>query len=417
MKLLKKLIYPYKGLPKEIYVIFVSRIINSMGTFVFPLLSLILTQKIGFTKVQAGSFATLLAISMVPSMLLGGKLVDSFGRKKIIFIFQGLGAMCYFSCGFIRPSMTMAIVIVIASSLYGMAAPAFDAVSADLTTPQNRKSAFSLLYMGHNMGFAVAPVIGGLLYKNHLPLIFIGDAITTILSLTLFTVFIKETMNKQIKEKSSSENKGNLEHSEEGSAIRVLLKRPILLYFALIMFIYQFAYSQWGFTLPLQMGDIFGSDGARLYGLLAGFNGIIVIIFTPIVTSIIRKIKPMRAIAYGGFLYAIAFGMLAFINSLYFYFVSIFILTIGEIVIAINNGTFVANHTPASHRGRINSILPIITGAGYAIGPAIMGGVMQVYGHAITWMIIAILVMIGGILMVALEKKDRSIAVPLGYER
>lgn len=404
MTLFRKIISPYRGLPKEIYILFISRIINSMGTFVFPLLSLILTQKIGFTKVQAGSFVTLLAVCQVPSMLIGGKLVDSFGRKKIIFVFQTLGSLCYLYCGLIKPSMHMALVIVLASSLYSMAGPAFDAVSADLTTPSNRKGAYSLLYMGFNIGFAVAPIIGGLLYKNYLSLIFIGDAITTLLSLTLFTIFIKETMKEKV---DLVTDKTNLENHEAGSVFKVLLKRPILIYFALIMFIYQFAYAQWGFTLPLQMGDVFGSDGAKFYGLIAGLNGFFVILFTPILTLLLSKVKPIKAMALGGFLYAIAFGLLCIASHLAFYFLFVFIMTMGEIIISINNGTFVANHTPASHRGRINSILPLISGAGFAIGPMIMGSVMEKYGHAITWSIISVFVLFGAIFMLLLEAQEK----------
>ena len=37
----------YRGLPKEIYVLFAARIVNSLGAFVFPLLTLILTEKLG----------------------------------------------------------------------------------------------------------------------------------------------------------------------------------------------------------------------------------------------------------------------------------------------------------------------------------------------------------------------------------
>lgn len=55
MELLKKIYYPYQGLPKDIYIIFISRIINTMGCFVHPLLALILTQKIGLEKDAADS--------------------------------------------------------------------------------------------------------------------------------------------------------------------------------------------------------------------------------------------------------------------------------------------------------------------------------------------------------------------------
>lgn len=405
MQLINKSINPYKGLPKEIYILFSCRIINAVGTFVFPLLSLILTQKIGLSKAEAGSFVTLLALVQVPSMIIGGKLVDSIGRKKIIIIFQSLGASCYLICGFLKPSFLMAVFIVLASCLYGMIFPAFDALQADLTVPSIRKEAYSLLYLGHNIGFAIAPIIGGFLYKNHLSLIFFGDGITTLLSIVVFSMMIKETR----KEKSDiTEIENKLEAHEEGSVFKVLLKRPILLYFSLIMFIYSFAYAQWSFTMPLQMGDVFGSNGGKLYGTIAGLNGIFVILFTPLVTSKISKVKPMSAIALSGVLYSIAFALLGFTAHISVYFIFIFILTIGEIIISINNGTFIADHTPASHRGRINSILPLISGSGYALGPMIMGSVMESYGHRTTWVIISAMVLFAAMLMILLELKEKK---------
>ena len=54
MSYLKKILGPYIGLPKEVYVIFLARIINAMGVLVFPLLTLILKEKIGLTNGEAG---------------------------------------------------------------------------------------------------------------------------------------------------------------------------------------------------------------------------------------------------------------------------------------------------------------------------------------------------------------------------
>ena len=370
MKWIKEVIKQYKGLPKEIYIIFFSRIVNNMGSFVFPMLALIMTQKIGTSKDKAGLFITLVALISAPSILLGGILVDKIGRKKVLIIFQGLSGIIFVLCGFIKVSMLLAVVMMVAQLFAATSMPATDSMIADLTTPENRKDAFSLLYMGNNIGLAIGPVMGGLLYKNHLNIVFIGDGITTLVSLLLIYIFIKETKNIVHNKKSKGKNN---EDREVGTIFDVLKKRPILVTFACILFIYQFSYSQFSFSLPLDLAEIFGEFGARNFGILAGVNAFVVISLTPIISKLTDKIKPVVVIAFGGFLYAIAFGSLGFINKLPLFFISIIVMTIGEISISINLGTYIANHTPASHRGRVNGVIPMIYGSGFAFGPLVMG--------------------------------------------
>jgi len=403
-----KLISQYKNLPKEVYVIFISRMVNSIGSFVYPLLALILTKKIGMQKDEAGIFITSIALFTAPGMIIGGKLVDKIGRKLILVIFQGLGAIIFILCGFLKPGMTMAYILMAAPIVSSVCSPAHDSMIADLTTPSNRKQAYSLLYMGHNLGYCIGPFIGGLLFENHLSIVFIGDGITTLLSLILILIFVKETKYRNDNEQFENEERV-LEKNEEGSVFKVLSKRPILLIYAFILFFYQFAYTQWGFAIPMQLGDYYGNAGARYYGMMGAFNGFIVIVLTPLAVRLTHKAEVLKVISLGGLLYSISLGMLAFVFKLQFFFLSIFILTIGEIIITINSSTFVANNTPASHRGRINGILPLIYGAGGAVGPAVMGTWLKNYGYTTSWIIIGIIMLFASAFMRMLTKfKNRK---------
>ena len=78
----KMLLDPYRGLPKEIYVIFISRIINAMGCFVMPLLTLILTEKIGLSKEISGIYISVSGLIFMPAAMIGGKLTDIIRKKK-----------------------------------------------------------------------------------------------------------------------------------------------------------------------------------------------------------------------------------------------------------------------------------------------------------------------------------------------
>ena len=66
----------YSHLPKEMYTLFIARFINCVGGFIMPLLTLILTVKIGMSPAQAGLFATLSMVLQAPFVILGGKLSD-----------------------------------------------------------------------------------------------------------------------------------------------------------------------------------------------------------------------------------------------------------------------------------------------------------------------------------------------------
>ncbi len=404
MLALKTLFSPYKGMPKEIYVIFVARIINALGCFVMPLLTIILTQNIGLSKQMTGFYISLSGLLFLPAALIGGKLADTIGRKKVILFFDGFAAIFYVLAGFTKPSILMIYIVMIAGACMVTAGPAHDALIADLTTPETRNGAYALSYMGWNIGFSVGPVVGGMLYKNHLPLVFIGDALTALVALSLIAIFVPETILRTKEE--VTEVSRRLEKREEGSIFAILLKRPILIYFGLIMLGYNFAYAQWSFMLPMQIMQNFSEVGAEYFGYIAGFNGLVVMVFTPVVTRLADGVSNMRRMVYGGFLYALGFGMLGVTHSLSFVFLWAFTFTVGEIILAISVTPFIVSHTPVSHRGRMNSVVPMIFGLGNTFGPLGMGYVLNYVTIDTGWRVIGISTLIFTLLMLALEKFD-----------
>ena len=368
-----------------------------------PLMSLILTQKIGMSASQAGQFVTILAICQVPCMILGGKLSDIIGRRKVIIIFQVLGASMLVICGLIPTTILTAIIMILSSCFYSISSPSYDALNADLTNEGNRKEAYSLLYMGMNIGFAIGPILGGFLYKNYLPLIFIGDALTTTIALVLFIAYVKP-YKENVSTEVVNEKEYKIDKYASIPTAKVLFQIPILILFPIMMLLEQFAYSQWGFSLPLQMVELFGDNSAKLYGFLGAFNAIIVITFTPLLTHKTRKYNSLNVMSLGGVLYGLCFLVISFSKAMPLFFIAVFLLTLGEILLAINSSAFIANNTPPSHRGRISSIMPIISGAGYALGPMIMGNIIDSNSIFMAWMVVTGVSFIGAGGLILLKK-------------
>ncbi|MGH4140172.1 MDR family MFS transporter [Clostridium sp.] len=365
----------YSGLPRSIYVVFFARIINSMGSFVHPFLTLFLTINLGLGTETVGLFLMMAALSSIPGSIIGGKLSDHIGRKSIIIIFQGLAALCLIPCAFMGTSLTIPYLLILSSFFGGAAQPANSAMMTDLTNTENRKAAYSLLYLGINIGFSLGPLIAGFLYNNHLKILFLGDAATTILSLILVSVFVEETLPSISKSDATANTYlyNENERAQEGSMIFVLLKRPYLIAFATVSMIFSFMYSQFGFITPMQMRKLFSIDGPKLYGSIMAINGLVVVTMTTLITALTRKFRPIFNVTLAGLFFSIGFGMLFFAKTFTFFIISTIIWTIGEILSATNSGVYIANHTPMSHRGRFNAVIPLITGTGFAVGPFMMG--------------------------------------------
>jgi MFS family permease len=403
MKKFNEMFKIYHGLPKEIYVIAISRFINSTGLFIFPLLTLLLTNKIGLSSSETGFWIAMSGIVSIPMSIIGGKLTDIIGRKKLIIYPNIIATILFGACSFIEPSMLMVYLIFAGGTILTASRPAFDALIGDLTTPENRNASFSLSYLGNNLGFAIGPFVGGLLFTNHLRLFFFIDALTTFISAIIILMFIKETF---FKTKENTQNE--LEKSVTGSALKVLLERPVLLIFAFLSLGYHFTYSQWGFLMPIHLESLFTNEGAKLFGMLASFNGIIVIIFTPLITSLFSKNNNLKNNVIGGLLYAVGFGLLGFFEMKLAFFISVFIFTLGEIMLVISTMPFISNHTPASHRGRISSLLNVIMGTGQFLGPIIIGNMLITVPISTTWKFVSLVVFVSAIGMYILKIFDQK---------
>lgn len=387
----------YSGLPASVYIILIARVVNSIGNFVFPFMTLLLTSKGGMGEQQVGEFLLYGSMVQVPGFIWGGKLTDKMGRKKIMILFMGLAAICFIPCAFLVDNQDgfryLPWLFILSAFFNSIAGPASGAMMNDLTLPENRQAAFSLLYMGMNAGTAIGSVIAGFLFNNHMKLLFIGDAITTLVSILLLLIYVKET-KPTIEEQGEIEEGRMDEKAEEGGLLSALLKRPFLLVFAILDTVFSFIYANVYFSLPLQTKATFGEVlGARYFGTFNMINCLEVIFLTTLVTLLTRKIKAVYNVSIAGLFYAVGFGMLFFTKSFWLFIVSTIIWTVGEIINATNIGVYIANHTPITHRGRFQSIINIISGTGGAISPYIMGGVIAAKGVTNIWPFISFLSM------------------------
>lgn len=411
---MKNIRLTYSDLPKSVYVLFFVRVITAMGNFVFPFMTLLLTSKLGMGEKDVGIYLLLASLLQIPGSLLGGKLSDIIGRKKILLLALVLSALSLLPCAILIdiPSAVGYIpwFLMLASFMNSVSNPANNAMMNDLTVPDNRQAAFSLLYLGMNVGAAIGSFIAGFLFNRYIKFLFIGDTIARLISIFLLMRYIKETNPSEDEMVTIMETGNEDEKAETGGMLTALLRRPRLLIFVLIDTIYAFIYAQTHFSMPLQVNAIFGEElGARYFGTLNMINCIEVILLTTLITAIIRKIRPIYNVSMAGIFYAVGFGMLFFVNNFAMFIVSTIIWTLGEIINTTNVGVYIANHTPMSHRGRFNALINIITGTGSSLSPYLIGAFIENKGVNFVWSVIFFLGVIASVLMFLLGSSERKV--------
>ncbi|MGB4406813.1 MAG: MFS transporter [Sphaerochaeta sp.] len=400
----------YKGLNPPIYVLFVATIINGVGIFVYPFLALYLTRRLGYSALEAGTFMTIASTLYVPGSFIGSKLADKIGRKPVMVIAQLLMDGCFILCGFWEGSTLVPFFILLALFFDGAVDPAREALKTDVTTIEDRQVSFSLIYLGHNLGYAFGPIVAGYLFYANPRWLFWGNALAGILSILLVLWRIKETKPSRELLRESLEWK-TTEKGEEGGIIKALLTRPKLLLFAISVTFFSYAYSQTLFALPLLTTDLFGMKGAPLYGKMMALNGIVVVLFTPLLVSKLRRFHPLANTVVSGLLYAVAFALFAFARLPITFLLLTGVFTLGEIISATNEHFYVANNTPISHRARFSAILPIIMGTGHAIAPMIGGAIISSHSMNLLWISTGASALVGSLGVYAIylyEKREEK---------
>lgn len=140
------LLSQYKGLRKENYILFFGRLVTAMGAMIWPMLTMILSQKMGMNGEHVAWVMAAVGILSLPANLIGGKIADHFNKKMNIVYLDIISVICYIICAVIPLSAMTIVLMFLASACQNMENPSYNALIADITVTEDRERAYSLQY-------------------------------------------------------------------------------------------------------------------------------------------------------------------------------------------------------------------------------------------------------------------------------
>ena len=416
---MKQLITQYGGLKREIYILFIGRLVTAMGSFVWPMMTFFLTTKLGLSDGTATALIATASILSFPAALLGGKLADRFSRKSIIIVFDCITVSMYLLAA-VLPLNLFTVALLFGAGLFQtIESPAYDALNADYSTSSQREKAYSLSYLGFNLGFIVGASVAGILFEKFIRLAFCINGLAIFTSTVLILLFVhkKNAITEDTQTLSESYSQYEQPVDEKIPVLTVLRQRPVLIGMLLVGCIASMPSSLMGILLPLQLKETMGQAGATLFGYLNSLNGFVVIVFTPILTVLLKKFTEIPKTILGLLLFVAGNFLFSFQTAVGILFVGMFVFTLGEVITVLGHNPYHSRRVPASHRGRVGGISSVVYSLFSSLTQYLISFLLMVTGsnYRMLWMIFIGCGLVGAVLYSLLYGPDKR-TFPKLYE-
>ena len=363
-----------EGLPPMYWLIWTGTLINRLGGFVIPFLTLYLTAQRDIPVSTAALMVSFFGAGSFLAQLSGGEFTDRLGRRPVMLMSFFITPIFMVMLGLARDLVLISICTFIVGFFTDLYRPAVGAAIADLVPPESRTRAYGYNYWAINMGAAVAPLLAGLIADTNFFILFVADALTTAAFGFIVLFGIQETRPGEAHHTS---------HIPIGERISQLKRGPILLIFSLITLFFGIVYMQGNVTLPLDMQA--HGLGPREYGMAIAVNGFLVILLTIPVSNMAAKWPRFETVAAAAVLMGLGFGFTALATNLPLFALSVIIWTLGEIAATSVAPTIIADLSPVELRGLYQGIFGAAWGLSYFLGPLAGGWIYEQWGSSALW--------------------------------
>jgi len=377
--LLQKVRKVYNEYPRAFWTYNIIVFIDRLGGFMlYPFFALYLTQKFDIGMSTVGILFAIFSISGFVGSALGGALTDRMGRKGVIIFSLVLSSLSALGMGF-APSLAVFIAVsVIVGTLSSVGHPAHEAVVADLLPPEKRPEGYGIIRVIFNLAVIIAPAIAGLLIARSYILLFIVDAVISLIAAAIVLFALPET-----KPQAHVHAKPETMKQTFGGYKRVFKDTPFVAFIGVTIMM-SLVYMNMNTTLGVFLRDQHGLPEVG-YGSLLSINAILVVLFQFWIARRLEKYKPILMMAVGSLLYAIGFSMYGFISAYALFVIAMVVITIGEMIVSPFQQALVAGFAPEAMRGRYMAVSGLSWGIAFAIGPYFAGRILDSANPNMLW--------------------------------
>ena len=397
-----------RRLPTTVQVLILGTLVNKLGSFIFPFLSLVLSREFALSAPQVAWLLMAYGIGSLVSIVAGGELTDRLGRRRTMLLSLGGSGVLAVAMG-CAPSLRAFVPLLIGFSfLSDLYRPASSALIGDLLPSSERAVGYAALRLAVNLGFFVGMGLGGVLVDWHWRVMYVADGLTTLAGAWIVHRHIGETrpLPEVLAPGPAAAGDAPTPAPAPGGPRSPWHDRTFLVSCA-ASFVFALGFFTDFTVLPLTMTRSAGYP-AWVFGLIVGMNGLLIAIFEVSVTASLRRWRRLRVAALGALLTGAGFGLTGVFLHWSWFLVASLLWTAGEILTLPQHMAFAADWSPPAARGRYLSLHSATWSLAAAVSPPLLLPLHERLGEQRFWpLLFLVLLPAAGILLWLDRHADR----------
>jgi predicted MFS family arabinose efflux permease len=380
-----------RGLPREIWLLFATNLVNRAGMMVLPFLVLYLTRALGFSAARAGFVFAVYGATAIIAGPISGKLSDRIGALPIMrasLISSGIALLLF---PFAKSYAAVIAITIIWAACGELFRPSSLAAITHVVSPSQRRAAFALNRLAINLGMSIGPALGGFLATVSFRAMFVVDALTTliagaVLSLTTWRL-------------STGGRDAQSETEDLQLEVRSILRDRRLAIYLVGSVLVGIVFFQHESALPLYMVQYLHMSPA-FYGTLFTINTLLIVALEVPLNAATSRWPNTWPLVIGSLLFAIGFGALAFVSSAPGVLAMVIVWTFGEMMLFPAMAAHLGEIAPASLRGTYMGAYSMSLSVALTLGPWLGTQLLATTGPAGVWSVMFALGVLAAVLMV-----------------
>jgi len=367
----------FKEFPRQLRLMFFGMLISTVGSsMIWPFLMIYVRQRVNLPLTQIASLMTINASAALVAAFLAGPLTDKVGRKWVMVVSLAGNGLVYYFMSNAHDYPSFAILMTLSGAFNPLYRVGADAMLADMVPSEKRPDAYALMRLSNNAGISIGPMLGGFISTVSFNITFYFAGSGMIIYSLLLAFFARETL-------PHLDGTIPLTRQPLGGYLQVVRDTQFLSFIGAFILAQMCAVLIW-ILMPVYANGIYNVPENQ-YGFIPTTNALMVVFLQVFVTRVTKRFHPLPVMAVGTFFYALGVGSVALGHSFIGFWISIVVMTVGELILMPTASSYVAGLAPPDMRGRYMSVAGLTWSAAAGIAPLLGGYLNDHIAPVATW--------------------------------